>query len=123
MTLEDVFYWILADQLPYSYAWYYPVICHIPVTDVAEVVIATVLLELRHVSIRIPDFHKIGQCDMWYYFLRGKTHDLYGLLLLIFLSTVVYILDTDTVIRLISTLEIIISSDIFVDLWSHCFHH
>jgi hypothetical protein len=63
------------------------------------------------------------ECDMFYWFTHGKTHDLYGLILLIFLSTVIYILDTDVVVRLISTLEIVISSDIFVDLWSHCFHH
>jgi len=123
MTLEDVFYWILADELPFSYAWYYPVIDHIPVIDVAEVIIATVLLEFRHVSIKIPEFHAVGRCDMWYWFTHGKTHDLYGLLLLIFMSTVVYILDSNNVIRIISTSEIVISSDIFVDLWSHCFHH
>ena len=123
MTLEDVFYWILADQLPYSYAWYYPVVDHIPIIDVIEVVLATVLLELRHVNIKVPDFHEVGYCDMWYWFTHGKTHDLYGLLLLIFLSTVLYILDTNVVVRLISTFEIVITSDIFVDLWSHCFHH
>ena len=123
MTLEDVFYWILADQLPFSYAWYYPVVDHIPIVDVVEVVIATALLEFRHVRIRVPDFHTVGQCDMWYWFLRGKTHDLYGLLLLIFLSTIVYILDNNAVTRLVSILEIVISSNIFVDLWAHCFHH
>ena len=123
MVLEDVFYWILADELPYGYAWYYPVVDHIPIVDVIEVVIATVLLGLHRVNIRVPDFHEIGRCDMWYWFTHGKTHDLYGLLLLIFLSTVVYILDTNVVVRLVSILEIVISSDIFVDLWAHCFHH
>ena len=29
MTLEDVFYWILDNELPFSYAWYYPVFHHI----------------------------------------------------------------------------------------------
>jgi len=123
MTLEDVFYWILADELPYSYAWYYPVIYHIPVIDVVEVVLATALLEFRQVNVEIPDFHDVGQCNMFYWFTHGKTHDLYGLLLLIFLSTVVYILDNNMVVRFISTFEIVIASDIFVDLWAHCFHH
>ena len=123
MTLEDAFYWILADELPFSYAWYYPVIYHIPVVDVVEVVIATALLEFRNANVRFPEFHDVSKCDMFYWFIHGKTHDLYGLILLIFLSTVVYILDTNVIVRLVSTLEIVISSDIFVDLWSHCFHH
>ena len=123
MTLEDVFYWILDNKLPFSYAWYYPVIDHIPLVDVAEIIIATILLEINRVNIRVPDFHTDQSCHMMYYFFHGKTHDLYGLLLLMFFSAIIYIFDIDAYIRLISVIEIIVASDVFVDLWSHCFHH
>lgn len=123
MTLEDVFYWILDNKLPYQYAWYYPVFNHVPLVDITEVIIATILLKINSVNIKIPDFHETNNCNMFYWFLHGKTHDLYGLLILIFFSVIMYTFETNTFIQLISVLEIIIASDIFVDLWSHCFHH
>ncbi|MEM0134396.1 MAG: hypothetical protein QXU18_04105 [Thermoplasmatales archaeon] len=61
---------------------------------------------------------------MWNAFIRGKTHDLYGLIIifLIFLyflkTTYGSFLDTVAIV-----IGIAITFAIFADLWSHCFHH
>ncbi len=54
-------------------------------------------------------------CRMWWYFLHGKTHDLYGLLALIGIGLAL----RDWVGVAIA----LISTGVFVDLWAHCFHH
>ena len=43
MTLEDVFYWIIKWEAPFQYAWYYPVLHHIPLDDIAGTIAAVVL--------------------------------------------------------------------------------
>ena len=121
MTLEDAFYWILANQLPFSYAWYYPVIDHIPIDDIVEVAIAVVLLSIKKGEIKVPEFH--AKCDMRYWFFHGKTHDLYGLLILGAMNIILYLYTTSTILHLISITDLVIVTGIFVDLWSHCFHH
>ena len=60
---------------------------------------------------------------MWYYFKKGKTHDLYALLIIILLSIILYFATNISLIKFIAIADIIISTGIFVDLWSHCFHH
>jgi len=42
IIIEDTSYWLLKAQLPFSYAWYYPVIDHIPIIDIAESILATI---------------------------------------------------------------------------------
>ncbi len=54
-------------------------------------------------------------CHMWWYFLHGKTHDLYGLLVLIAIGLAL----RDWVGVTIA----LISTGVFVDLWAHSFHH
>lgn len=123
MTLEDVFYWILDNELPFSYAWYYPVFHHIPIDDVVEITVATILLKLGNSNIKIPEFHSSESCNIFYYFVHGKTHDLYGLLILILLNIILYLLTNISLVKFIAIADIVISTGIFVDLWSHCFHH
>ena len=50
MTLEDVFYWVIKREAPFQYAWYYPVLYHIPLVDIVGAVVAAVLYkkEIRH---------------------------------------------------------------------------
>jgi len=123
MTLEDVFYWILDNSLPFSYAWYYPVIDHIPIVDVVEIIIATTLLKFGNSNFRTPEFHNLESCNMWYHFTHGKTHDLYGLLILILLNIILYLTTDISLVKFIAIVDIVVSTGIFVDLWSHCFHH
>jgi hypothetical protein len=44
MSVEDIFYWIIAGKKPYQWTWYYIVIDGIPIIDVIEIIIAIVLL-------------------------------------------------------------------------------
>jgi hypothetical protein len=62
-------------------------------------------------------------CCMIKYFKKGKTHDLYGLLIIILLNIILYFQTDISLIKFISIADIVISVAIFVDLWSHCFHH
>jgi len=123
MTLEDVFYWILDNELPFNYAWYYPVYYHIPIDDAIEVTVATILLKLGSSNFKTPEFHNSESCRMWYYFVHGKTHDLYGLLALVLLNIILYFATNISLVKFIAIADIVISTGIFVDLWSHCFHH
>ena len=50
MAFEDVSYWLMKDQLPFSYAWYYPVVGHIPIVDIVEGVIAVIFYKKWGVS-------------------------------------------------------------------------
>ncbi len=60
---------------------------------------------------------------MWEYFLHGKTHDLYGLLIMIAIE-LASVLTTHNIINEIKDIIImLISVAIFADLWAHCFHH
>ncbi|MFP3209488.1 MAG: hypothetical protein RXR82_07335 [Nitrososphaeria archaeon] len=43
LSTEDLAYWFWARQLPASWAWFYPVWHHIPLDDVAGIVIAALL--------------------------------------------------------------------------------
>jgi len=63
------------------------------------------------------------ECSIWYYFLHGKTHDLYGLIILFILSFILYFSIQNEFLKLIVIFQLIIITGIFVDLWSHCFHH
>jgi len=44
MSVEDIFYWIIAGKKPYQWTWYYIVIDGIPIIDVIEIVIAILLM-------------------------------------------------------------------------------
>ncbi len=124
MAFEDVSYWLIKNQLPFSYAWYYPVVDHIPIVDVIELIIVVVSYYFSHKKTTI--YVRISNCDMLWWFLHGKTHDLYGLLIQIALSFVVLYYSFSLhnfPLLLYSVLVIVISSGVFVDLWSHCFHH
>jgi len=123
MSLEDIFYWFFDNKLPVSYCWYYPVFYHIPIVDIIEILIATILLKFKTSNFRIQEFHNSESCGMWYYFTHGKTHDLYGLLILILFNIILYFTTNISLVKFISIADIIISVAIFVDLWSHCFHH
>ncbi len=60
---------------------------------------------------------------IWSYFVRGKTHDLYGLLAMIVLNFILLFMTHDRSYEIIAVLDLMISSAIFADLWAHCFHH
>ncbi|ALG96891.1 hypothetical protein AZ268_gp23 [Acidianus rod-shaped virus 2] len=60
---------------------------------------------------------------MFYYFRRGKTHDLYGLLLLIVLSIIMIFSNDNVTEKIFAVIVLIVSTGVFVDLWAHCFHH
>ena len=60
---------------------------------------------------------------MFYYFTRGKTHDLYALIVIFVLAVVLYFTSASPVAKFISIADMILSAGVFVDLWSHCFHH
>jgi len=62
----------------------------------------------------------------WEYLKKGKTHDLYGLLVLMIMSIIemYYGFSEKNMFNItIWLIVFIISEGIFVDLWSHCFHH
>lgn len=40
MASEDIFYWVIKREAPFSYAWYYPVFYGIPIAVVTELLIA-----------------------------------------------------------------------------------
>jgi len=62
-------------------------------------------------------------CNMFSYFKKGKTHDLYGLLIIILLNIILYFTTNISLVKFIAIADIVVSTGIFVDLWSHCFHH
>lgn len=56
-TLEDIFYWILDLRLPYSWAWFYPVIKGIPVDDIISTVVLVILYKLITVGRKKEKLH------------------------------------------------------------------
>ena len=122
MVVEDLSYWLIKDQLPFQYAWYYPVVDHIPLVDVVEGALALYLYSTswRRVTQINP---QISNCDMFYWFIHGKTHDLYGLLVLFVSAATLNVVSTNVGERVFSLIAIVVSVGVFVDLWSHCFHH
>ena len=56
MTLEDVFYWVIKWEAPFQYAWYYPVLYHIPLVDIAG---GTLAIFLYVAEINIERFRSI----------------------------------------------------------------
>ncbi len=60
---------------------------------------------------------------VWKYFVHGKTHDLYGLLIIIVLNFVILLTTNSKLYELIAVVDLMISTAIFADLWAHCFHH
>ncbi len=63
-----------------------------------------------------------GKC-IWSYFVRGKTHDIYGLLAMIAMNFILLFTTHDRSYEIIAVLDLMISSAILADLWAHCFHH
>lgn len=43
--IEDIFYWIFALRLPYTWSWYYPVYHGIPIPDLLEFLLLLLLLK------------------------------------------------------------------------------
>lgn len=41
--VEDLFYWLLTLQIPYSWSWYYPVYYGVPIPDLLEFLILLLL--------------------------------------------------------------------------------
>ena len=60
---------------------------------------------------------------MWQYFLHGKTHDLYGLLIMIATNGLIWGVTKSDLVHFLCFVDIIISVGVFVDLWAHNFHH
>ena len=46
MSIEDIFYWIVAEKMPYQWTWYYIVWHGIPIIDIVEIIIAVILLSI-----------------------------------------------------------------------------
>jgi len=119
MAFEDVSYWLIKDQLPFSYAWYYPVVDHIPIVDIIEGVLAVMF----YATAETVNPFVVSKCDMSYYFTHGKAHDLYGLLVLVVVGVIVNLFSVSLLDKFLSLVDVIIGTGVFVDLWSHCFHH
>ncbi len=68
-------------------------------------------------------FRGINQ-EMWNAFIHGKTHDLYGLIILFFILAYLFSFTYGhfTVSMLIA-IGIAIVFSIFADIWAHGFHH
>ncbi len=60
---------------------------------------------------------------IWKYFTHGKTHDLYGLLIIIALNFVILLTTNSRLYEIFAVVDLMIATAIFVDLWAHCFHH
>jgi len=62
--------------------------------------------------------------EMWEAFIHGKTHDLYGLIIL-FIIISFFFENTygNFIMSFLSAIGIAIIFAIFADLWSHGFHH
>jgi hypothetical protein len=60
---------------------------------------------------------------IWRYFVRGKTHDLYGLLTIIVLNFLILLTTSNKLYEIIAVLDLMFATAIFADLWAHCFHH
>ncbi|MFP3209240.1 MAG: hypothetical protein RXR82_06020 [Nitrososphaeria archaeon] len=48
LSVEDAAYWVWARQLPVSWAWFYPVVWHIPLDDVLGAALAAALYSLLY---------------------------------------------------------------------------
>jgi len=46
---EDIIYWIFLLKVPYTWAWFYPVINGIPVPDVIEGILLLIILYHKRV--------------------------------------------------------------------------
>ena len=46
MSVEDIYYWIIAGKKPFQWTWYYIVIDGIPMIDVIEILTAILLLAI-----------------------------------------------------------------------------
>jgi len=62
-------------------------------------------------------------CHMWDHFLHGKTHDLYGLLIIIVIELASVLTSHNALDEVKDIIIMLISGGIFADLWAHCFHH
>ncbi len=60
---------------------------------------------------------------MWKEFLKGRTHDLYGLLFVIVVQTFMTLTAHQDVKELLDVMTVAVSAGVFADLWAHCFHH
>ena len=128
MATEDMFYWIIKSQIPYSYAWYYPVVNGVPIADVVEVVIAIASYYYYYTHNPIPLTYNIylitaNKCGMFNAFTHGKTHDEYGAMTLVVASIIAILTSHSIELTALATLSLIVGVGIAVDLWCHCFHH
>ena len=128
MATEDMFYWIIKSQIPFSYAWYYPVVSGVPIADVVEVIIAIASYYYYYTHNPIPLTYNIdaitgNKCGMFNAFIHGKTHDEYGAIVLV-TASIIGLLTSDSIeLKSLAILSLIVGVGIAVDLWCHCFHH
>lgn len=62
--------------------------------------------------------------EMWNAFIHGKTHDLYGLIILALILLYLFRYTYGNIIpSLVISIGIAVTFSIFADLWSHGFHH
>jgi len=69
------------------------------------------------------NFGNDKKCSMLEYFLKGKTHDIYGAIILAIVSIFMIITSDNVEVKALELLSLIIGVGIAVDLWAHCFHH
>jgi hypothetical protein len=62
-------------------------------------------------------------CGMLSHFLRGKTHDVYGLLLMVATNFYLLFSTASKTHELLAVIDLMTSTGIMADLWAHCFHH
>ncbi len=60
---------------------------------------------------------------MWKYFEKGRTHDLYGLLVVIAIELASVLTTHNALSEIKDIIIMLISAGVFADLWAHCFHH
>jgi len=54
-TVEDIAYWLIALEVPYSWAWFYPVYYGIPLDDVIGVIALVILYKLMNAKTKSLD--------------------------------------------------------------------
>ncbi len=63
------------------------------------------------------------KCGMWSHFLKGKTHDIYGLLGVVATNFYLFFTTHSVSHELVAIFDLMITTGVMADIWAHCFHH
>jgi hypothetical protein len=57
------------------------------------------------------------------HFLKGKTHDIYGLILVVITNFYLLFSTHAVTHEVVAVLDLMTATGIMADIWAHCFHH